>query len=383
MNICIISPRYPYKGNMEFVFVKKIVDEWAKSGHRCVVITNFSLITYMRKRIEYKPYHYQDEIAPGVTVDIYNPRIITTKGKVGTVSINGWVSSQAIGHQIEKLKISFDFIYCHFIASAIYAFQYAKKNNVPLFVATGESGIPIPNKPNSHFTFDGFKNYIKGVIAVSSKNKNEAAKLGLIDPLKCQVFPNGTDLAVFHPMDRGECRKILNLPHDVFIISCVGFLCERKGQNRLLEAVKKIGNSNIKLLFLGKSAALESFSLEGDEILFKGTVDNKEIPKFLCASDIFCLPTRAEGCCNAVIEALACGLPVISSNLPFNWDVLDDRNSILVDPDNIDEIGYAISQLYDNVSLRKKLSNAAELKGQQLDLKNRASSILSFVKSKL
>ena len=58
MNICIVTQRYPYNDNMEFVFVKKIVDEWAKMGHRCVVITDFSWTTYLRKRIDYKPLHY-------------------------------------------------------------------------------------------------------------------------------------------------------------------------------------------------------------------------------------------------------------------------------------------------------------------------------------
>lgn len=383
MNICIISPRYPYKDNMEFVFVKKLVDEWAKMGHRCVVITCFPLITYLRKRIEHKPSHYTDEITPGVVVEVYNPRIFNTKLNVGAVSLDHWTSSRAVEKQIKKLGIKFDFIYCHFFASALIAYSYAQKHNVPLFMATGESNIDKPMKPNKHFTWEDFRKKTSGIVAVSSKNKKEAAELGMIDPAKCQVFPNGTDLSVFHSMDKKECREKLGLPHDEFIISCVGFICERKGQNRLLEAVKRLNNSNIKLLFLGKAAILESFPLEGEEILFKGAVDNKEIPTYLCSSDIFCLPTRAEGCCNAVIEALACGLPVVSSNLPFNWDVLDESNSIMVDPDNVEEIATAIDTLYKNKALLNKLTEGAALKSDTLSVSKRASSILSFIKERI
>ncbi len=383
MNICIIAPRYPYKDNMEFVFVKKLVDEWAKMGHRCVVITCFPLITYLRKRIGHKPCHYNDEITPGVMVDVYNPRIVNTKIKIGEVSLDLWACSRALERQVKKLGIKFDFIYCHFFASALIAYSYAQKYSVPLFMATGESEIEKLLKPNNGFTWEDFRTKVRGIVSVSSKNKKEAAELGMIDPAKCQVFPNGTDLTIFHPMDREVCRERLGFPKDAFIISCVGFICERKGQNRLLEAVRRLNNSNIKILFLGKEAILESFSLEGDEILFKGAVENKEIPTYLCASDVFCLPTRAEGCCNAVIEALACGLPVVSSNLPFNWDVLDDSNSIMVDPNNTEEIAHSIDTLFNNQDLCERLSEGSMKKAKQLGIEHRAGAILKFIETNL
>ena len=379
MNICIISPRYPYKDNLEFVFVKKLVDEWAKMGHRCVVITEFPLMTFLRKRIEYKPRHYTDDVASGVSVEVYNPRSLNVNQMLGDVSIGRWLASRSIERQIKRLGIKFDVIYCHFFTSALLACRYALRYNVPLFVATGESDFPKLYKPYKDFSFEKFRNFTSGVIAVSSENKNEAAELGFIDPAKCRVFPNGTDLSVFHPMDKGTCREQLGFPQDVFIISCVGFICERKGQNRLLEAVRRLKDRNIKLLFLGKEAILESFALDGDEILFKGAVANREIPTYLCASDVFCLPTRAEGCCNAVIEALACGLSIISSNLPFNWDVLDESNSIMVGPDDVEEIAKAINTIKADDDLRKSLSEGALKKAQHLDVHQRASDIIDFI----
>ena len=384
MNVCIIAPRYPYKDNMEFVFVKKLVDEWAKNGHRCIVITtDFSWITFFHGRIDYKPKCYSYDVQPSVSVDVYNPRTISTKIKIGKLSLDLWLASRSIERQLEFLNVKFDFIYCHFFSCALLAYKCAQYRNIPLFIATGESNISVRYLPSKDFSLENFKKFTRGVIAVSSKNMKEAAELGLIDSSKCEVFPNGTDLNVFHPLDRNECRYKLNLPQDLFIISCVGFICERKGQNRLLEAVRSLGENKIKLLFLGEKAKLESFVLEGDEILFEGSIENKDIPTYLCASDVFCLPTRAEGCCNAIIEAMACGLPVISSDLPFNWDVLDGSNSIMVNPDSVEEIAIAIDKLYNDKQLREKLSKGALAKASSLGIKQRAEGIMDFITENL
>ena len=379
MNICIISQRYPYKDNMEFVFVKKIVDEWAKDGHRCVVITTMPWATYFRGHIKYKPSYYRYEVAAGNYVEVYNPRYINTGFNIAGVALDQWMAAGVIEKQLIRLKIKFDFIYCHFFCSGLKGFRYAKTYKIPFFIATGESEIEPLLKPFPRFRWEDFRLYTNGVISVSSKNKTEAAKLGYIDEAKCQVFPNGTDIRLFKPLCKAECRNKLGLPQNTFIVSCVGFICERKGQNRLLEAVRRLSIKNIKLMFIGATAPVESFPLEGDEILFKGPVENKSLPDYLCASDIFCLPTRAEGCCNAIIEALACGLPVISSNKPFNWDVLDESNSILINPDSSKAISDAIIQLYNDAEKCKELSEGALRMAKSLDIHQRAENILSFI----
>ena len=368
---------------MEFVFVKKLVDEWAKMGHRCVVITPFPQVTYWRKRIKYKPKYYRDEIALGIYVDVFNPRIFNTQLTFYGVEQSGWAASRAVERQIERTRIKFDVIYCHFFRSALCGFHYAQKNNIPFMVATGESNIESLLKPYLEFTWKGFRAYTTGVIAVSRKNKTEAAQIGYIDEAKCEVFPNGTDTTLFRPLDKVSCREELGLPQDAFIISCVGYICERKGQNRLLEAVRRLKEKSIKLLFIGASASIETFPLEGEEILFKGTVKNNELPSYLCASDLFCLPTRAEGCCNAIIEALACGLPIVSSNLPFNWDVLNVNNSILVNPDSLEELSNAIGLLFNDMDLRKRLSLGAQEMSEKLSIRQRSKSIMHFIESKL
>ena len=98
-------------------------------------------------------------------------------------------------------------------------------------------------------------------------------------------------------------------------------------------------------------------------------------------ADIFVLPTLNEGCCNAVVEALACGLPVVSSDRPFNYDVLNESNSIMVDPMNVDEIADAIRKLKEDKELRHRLAEGALKMAEELTIDRRAQRILEFMES--
>ena len=115
-------------------------------------------------------------------------------------------------------------------------------------------------------------------------------------------------------------------------------------------------------------------------ILFSGRLPHKDIVKYLNAADVFVLPTLAEGCSNAIVEAMACGLPIISSNLPFNDDILDESCSIRIDPMNIEEIKNAIQMLLQDQSLLKKLSEGAIKRADSLTIETRAENILEFMR---
>ena len=119
------------------------------------------------------------------------------------------------------------------------------------------------------------------------------------------------------------------------------------------------------------------------DILFKGKLPHDDIPTYLNAADAFVLPTLHEGCCNAVVEGMACGLPIISSNRPFNWDVLDETNSIMIDPESVEEIRNAIVELRDNPERRDQLSIGALEKAKDLTIGKRASKIAEFIQSRI
>ena len=78
---------------------------------------------------------------------------------------------------------------------------------------------------------------------------------------------------------------------------------------------------------------------------------------------------------------MACGLPIISSNLPFNWDVLNDTNSIMVDPNNVKEIADAIRTLKDNPERRARMEESAVNTAATLTIAQRAHNIIQFIEA--
>lgn len=380
MNICILSTRYPYKDNMVHVFVKKLVDEWAKAGHHCVVISPVSRTKICIGKEINMPYWERQEISSGIFVDVYRPRFWhLPKISINGVSLTNMSLQNSIDKTISKTGIKFDFIYGHFFSIASKGWRYAHKNKIPLFAATGESVISLPSKPCKEFTINKFKDELCGVVAVSTKNKEEAAAIGIINPTKTKVFPNGANLGLFTKLDKTDCRKKLGLPQDVFIVLCVGQFIERKGQRRILAAVDKLQKLDIKTIFLGKGED----NFEHTSILYKGTVENTKLPLYLNAADVFVLPTRKEGCCNAIVEALACGVPIVSSDRDFNHDVLNRNNAILVNPDDINQIADGINTIYSNKELAISLADEAYKMGQSLSVSKRASNILAFIKEQM
>lgn len=374
MNLCFITYKYPGKHNTsDYSFVKQLVDAIAHLGHHCFVLAPYN-ISHYRKLSKSK----EEYVCGKGMVTVYRPGYLSFSNlHIGKFYPSKWTHKLALKKAFRMLNVRPDAIYGHFWDSAYNGFEYAKINGIPLFVATGESEI------QKLFSFPkdqkAFSDYVSGVICVSSKNRDESIALGLTTAEKCAVFPNAVNAELFRKMDKYHCREQLGLPQNAFIIAFVGWFIERKGPQRVAKAIKQIQGKPVYSLFIGKGEQ----EPDCDNILFKGALPHEDVPVYLNAADAFVLPTLHEGCCNAVVEAMSCGLPIVSSNLPFNWDVLDESNSIMVDPHNIDEIANAIRTLRDEVGLSESMSNHALLKAKSLTINQRAEAILGFIENRI
>lgn len=364
MNILIVTPDYPDDRRAKYQFVKELVSAFARCGHRCYVISPYNIL----KNRSCAPY-LRDESG----VQVCRPKFLSLSTlRVADISLSYVLQKRALSKALLRMDFRPDVVYAHFWKAAEWVYDYARDHQLPLFVASGESEIAK--------MFDmtrlnkAFADYVSGVICVSNKNREESVALGLTTEEKCAVFPNAVDKSLFRKMDRSQCRKELGFPQDAYIVAFVGAFCERKGSKRLSSAIKMVKDRTVYSVFVGSGSEEPTC----DHVLFKGTLPHMDIPKVLNASDVFVLPTLHEGCCNAVVEALACGLPVISSDLPFNWDILHADNALLVDPQCVEEIAAAISRLSDE-GIRQRLAENALASVASLSIEARAEQILRFM----
>lgn len=355
------------------MFVVRLCEEMARQGHKVTIIAPQNLMRVWSGKDDKSPTSFVHKTATGEQIDVKRPYYFSF-GKVSVLcKFNSIFRGLAVKRAVAKAGEQ-DAYYGHFWDNGYLLYNAVKRQKKPLFVATGESKIWF------HSTGDAFPQYVSGVICVSTKNEEESIAAGLTTEEKCIVIPNATDSAVFHKMDKQQCRRKLCIGEDLFVVIYVGQFVQRKGYNRVAAAIDKLDEKGIGVVFLG--AAKEGYQPHCRGIIKCGLVTQNEIPQYLNAADVYVLPTRAEGCCNAIVEAMACGLPIVSSNRPFNYDILDSTNALLVDPDSIDEIANAIQAIKADSLLQESMSNSSLMKAQELNLSTRAEIIINFIKEK-
>lgn len=377
-SILVITPDYPADGEPVYTFVQNLCNEFARKEYDVTVLATQSLTSALKHRRKRRP-KVRYEVIDGHRITIYQPYTLTPSYRFW--KLYNLATRWGLMLFLRKSKLKPDVCYCHFWRSAYTVLPYIKKYNIPLFVATGEGALHKIIDTLRSPKYLEINKYLNGAISVSSNNMKISEGIGLLDGKDCLVAPNAIDSSLYKKKDRGTLRKKYGIPQEDFIVAFVGAFNERKGTLRVSQAISKVGG--VKSFFIGGAgeSALMEPTCEG--ILFKGRLPHDVVPDYLNMADIFVLPTLNEGCCNAIVEALACGLPVVSSNRPFNYDVLNETNSILVDPTNVDEIASAIKDLRENPEKRESLSKGALIMAGDLTIDRRAAKILFFMEQHL
>lgn len=376
MHICVVSPDYPTSKTIDFVFVDQLCRAMALKGVTVSVVAPQTLTKCLMRHIPVAKGKKRIYVSDDKYFTLIRPKYFSVGNLKGFLKgHNGKAYRKAVRKGIQRVGGKIDVIYGHFWGSVSAAYPVAKDMNLPLIASSGEE---VVNKPRIGFTDERIEEifaYLSGIIHVSTNNKNECAAIGLSSEEKSTVIPNAIDNQLFYQRDKQACREKLGFGKDDFVVAYVGQFTPRKGTLRLNDALKQLNDKQIKAFFLGKGPDVPDY--EG--IVKCGTVMHDLLPEYLSAADVFVLPTQNEGCCNAIIEALACGLPVISADLPFNYDVLDETDSVMVDPEDVDAIAEAIGRIKKDVELRERLSKGALARAESLTLEQRVEKILSFI----
>lgn len=265
---------------------------------------------------------------------------------------------------------SYDLIHCHTpmggVIARLAAINARKRGTKVLYTAHGfhfYKGAPLINWLLYYPVERFLAKYTDGLITINSEDYERAKKFKLAENGRVYYIPGvGIDVERIKKIevDKSKKRRELGIPEDAFVLVSVGELNRNKNHIQVIKALEEINAKEKKIFYLivgeGKLKSYlerkkQQLGLEKNVLLVGKRNDVIEILK---ASDLFVFPSLREGLPRALMEAMACGLPVIATKIRGNVDLIEDgKNGILVKVNNVAELIEAIKKLCVNVELRE------------------------------
>jgi len=171
------------------------------------------------------------------------------------------------------------------------------------------------------------------LFAVSDSLRRHAVSLGA-DEAKFRVIGNGIDTEKFTPVDRKAARRELGIREDARVLITVGGLVERKGFHRVVECLPDLLQDYPDLVYLIVGAANPEGDYSGqirelaarlgvtENVVFLGALAPGKLSVPLSAADVFVLSSSNEGWANVILESMACGTPVVATDVGGNAEVV-------------------------------------------------------------
>jgi glycosyltransferase involved in cell wall biosynthesis len=257
-------------------------------------------------------------------IDVLHPRYLLLP-KVGMTSapLTLALGARAAVQKLLDEGFDFDLIDAHYyypdgVAAALLAQWFGK----PLTItARGTDLNLIPQYPLPKRMIEWAARRAAGSIGVCAALMDVLRGWGH-DPAKLHTLRNGVDLERFRPLPQGQVRAELGVGGEPLLLS-VGHLIERKGHHVAIEALAKLAKArpDARLVIIGEGeerAALTALAARlgvADKVRLTGSLPNTELLKWYSAADVLLLCSSREGWANVLLESMACGTPVVATDI--------------------------------------------------------------------
>jgi glycosyltransferase involved in cell wall biosynthesis len=306
-------------------------------------------------RPHFRPGAPHHEIQDGI--EVFYPRFFSVPGLFK--SFDGLFMALGSLFLLRRLKQRFDFdlIDAHFAYPDGYAaVLLGKWLQVPVTITLRGTEVPLSRIEGRRQLIIKALQLATRVFSVSASLKQHVVDMG-IAASKIRVVGNGVDLIKFQGVNKDEARNKLGLPLDIPVLISVGALVERKGFHRVIECLPNLCQQfpGLRYLIVGGAGPEGDWSQQlrqqvidlGLEahVTFLGPMLPRELKIPLSAADVFVLATRNEGWANVFLEAMACGLPVVTTDVGGNAEVVSSKELGMVVPFGMaEELQAALSQ---------------------------------------
>jgi glycosyltransferase involved in cell wall biosynthesis len=381
MKITVLASSYPrYHGDGVAPFVKSISESLSDKGHHVEVVAPYDIKVaqdpdakikvHRFKYIWPKKYHIMGH-ARSLQADIQLRPLVP------------FLLPLFIFFSIHKLlrvtkRINADVIHAHWVLpNGLSAAIVAKILNKPLVISLHGSDIFMADKNAIYRAVARWVFSQSAHVTACSRELFDRAKN--INPnINVTLLAWGADPEKFKPL--GDCkpiRKRCGWGVDETIIVALGRFVHKKGFDRLIEIAPYLSSNKYSLrIVIGGSGLLKETYVKkvqrlglGDLISFPGQISWEEVPNFLAAADIFVLPSKRDSAGNldglptVLLEAMACGLPCVASDVGGVSLVIDHgENGYLIDPESNKDLLESLSALIRNKALISKFSKQSRTK---------------------
>lgn len=266
--------------------------------------------------------------------------------------------------RLRRMGFDFDLIDAHYIypdgvAAVALGRLFGKR---VVMTARGSDITQYPNHVLPRRMICWAMQEASALISVSSGLRDAMVALGA-PAEKVTVLRNGVDLDVFRPQDPELARSRWGLTGPLLL--SVGHLIERKRHHLAIHALSKLPGWSLAIVGEGpERRALERLAIElglGERVTFCGSQPHSALPALYSAADILILASSREGWANVLLESMACGTPVVASNIPGNPEVVRERRAgLIVDSNTASCFAATIQHLHDTRSSRAETRRYAE-----------------------
>lgn len=230
-----------------------------------------------------------------------------------------WGARRAV-HRLRRSGYDFDVIDAHYfypdgVAAALLAREFGK----PLVITARGTDINlIPQYAIPRWMIQWAAGQASAMITVCAALKTTLTELDVPDE-RITVLRNGVDLQTFHPIDPAQAREALGESPEGILLVSVGHLIERKGHHHVIGALPRLPGARLLVAGTGpEKTALEALAGRlgvADRVRFLGQVPHGRLAQLYSAADALVLASSREGWANVLLEAMACGTPVVASNI--------------------------------------------------------------------